>query len=118
LRATLSSTTPISSRQGRSLVTINFHALAPTANPSLIALVGSVNPTGTQVIRTELEDAQWTFTFVIDAGGAESVFCPDGERGVSQRLGLLECTVNGEDFVTLPRVDEMPATRTRLLAGD
>jgi hypothetical protein len=58
----LSSQTPISSSVGGSLVTIDFHPITPSADPSSIMLVSSVNPTGTQVIRTELEDAQGTFT--------------------------------------------------------
>jgi fibronectin type 3 domain-containing protein len=58
----LSSTTPITSVQGGSLVTIDFHSVGQRASPSSIALVATVNPTGTQTVRTELEDAQGTFT--------------------------------------------------------
>jgi Cohesin domain len=57
----LSSTTPITSTKGGSLVTIDFHAAAGNANPSFIALVSFVTPNG-QFITTELEDDQGTFT--------------------------------------------------------
>jgi hypothetical protein len=60
----LSSTTPISAAVGGSLVTIDLHQVAVgsrlTSPP--VTLVASVNPTGAQVITTELEDAQGTFT--------------------------------------------------------
>jgi uncharacterized repeat protein (TIGR03803 family) len=61
----LSSTTPLTSTPGGSLVSIDVHALRQVGNPSscgVIELVPSVNPTGTQVVCTELEDAQGTFT--------------------------------------------------------
>jgi hypothetical protein len=68
----LSSTTPISSSVGGSLVTIDFHQngiVGRISNPSstaldstAIELVSSVNPTGQQLVTTELEDAQGTFT--------------------------------------------------------
>jgi len=79
----LSSTTPISRSVGGSLVTIDFHQVTgepggvsprstgvgsdqplPTPDPSPLTpfrLVASVNPNG-QYARTELEDAQGTFT--------------------------------------------------------
>jgi len=66
----LSSSTPISSAVGGSLVTIDFHQ-ADHGEPSgvsrripgsaAIALVASVSPNG-QYVATELEDAQGTFT--------------------------------------------------------
>ena len=77
----LSSTTPVTNSLGGSLVIIDFHqrlgepgllateGVTPVVenargSPGLasIALVASVNPTGTQVVTTELEDAQGTFT--------------------------------------------------------
>jgi uncharacterized repeat protein (TIGR03803 family) len=59
----LSSTTPISSSLEGSLVTIDFHQVGTHAWESgPIVLVASVNPTGQQVVATELEDAQGTFT--------------------------------------------------------
>jgi len=67
----LSSTTPITSTLGGSLVTIDFHQ-ADQGEPAGVsrripestafALVASVNPSGQQTIMTELEDAQGTFT--------------------------------------------------------
>jgi hypothetical protein len=68
---TISSTTPIISTLGGSLVTIDFHPIdigepngvnrrVPGQAP--IELVASVNPSGQQVVLTELEDAQGTFT--------------------------------------------------------
>jgi hypothetical protein len=58
----LSSSTPIANAMGGSLVTIDFHQIVGrVANPSAINLVASVNLNG-QVIGTELEDAQGTFT--------------------------------------------------------
>jgi hypothetical protein len=61
----LSSITPISAAVGGSLVTIDFHQV-PGTSPRLtslpVTLVASVNPTGADVITTELEDAQGTFT--------------------------------------------------------
>jgi Putative Ig domain/Bacterial Ig-like domain (group 3) len=57
----LSSGTPITSTQGGSLVTIDFHTVGGNSNPSSIALVSSVTPNG-QPVTTELEDAQGTFT--------------------------------------------------------
>jgi uncharacterized repeat protein (TIGR03803 family) len=59
----LSSTTPISSSLEGSLVTIDFHQVGTGGSAATpIALVASVNPTGQQVVTTELEDAQGTFT--------------------------------------------------------
>jgi uncharacterized repeat protein (TIGR03803 family) len=64
----LSSTSPITSTQSGSLVVIDFHPIPGTSTPvanapgSPIALVYAVNPTGNQVVTTELEDAQGTFT--------------------------------------------------------
>jgi hypothetical protein len=64
----LSSTAPITSMLGGSLVIIDFHQnpSAPVAytlaSPAAIALVSLVNPTGAQVVTTELQDAQGTFT--------------------------------------------------------
>jgi hypothetical protein len=59
----LSSTTPISSSLGGSLVIIDFHQISTDASGAApIALVASINPTGQQVVTTELEDAQGTFT--------------------------------------------------------
>jgi hypothetical protein len=58
----LSSTTPITSTLGGSLVTIDFHALGTQTGSVPVELVVSVNPSGQQVISTELEDAQGTFT--------------------------------------------------------
>jgi hypothetical protein len=58
----LSSTTPISSPVGGSLVIIDFHQNTGASGPPTIALVASVNPTGQQAVTTELEDAQGTFT--------------------------------------------------------
>jgi hypothetical protein len=58
-----SSTTPINSPVGGSLVTIDLHAITADVFGSVpVALVASVNPTGQQVVTTELEDAQGTFT--------------------------------------------------------
>jgi autotransporter-associated beta strand protein len=57
----LSSTTPITSAVGGSLVTIDFHSVGRIANLSAIALVNSVNINGRYTV-TELEDAQGTFT--------------------------------------------------------
>jgi hypothetical protein len=56
----LSSTMPISSAMGGSLVNIDFHSIA-SAPGSTIALVASVNING-RYAATELEDAQGTFT--------------------------------------------------------
>jgi hypothetical protein len=65
----LTSATPITSMQGGSLVTIDFHPIdygepsgVSRRIPTPMTLVASVNPTGQQVILTELEDAQGTFT--------------------------------------------------------
>jgi hypothetical protein len=67
----LSSSTPIGSPIGGSLVTLDFHptnAGMPSdvsrrvPGATAIELVASVNPSGQQVIATELEDAQGTFT--------------------------------------------------------
>jgi aryl-phospho-beta-D-glucosidase BglC (GH1 family) len=57
----LSSTIPIRSTLGGSLVIIDFHYAGDASQPPAIALVASVSPTGQEVIRTELEDAQGTF---------------------------------------------------------
>jgi hypothetical protein len=61
----LSSDTPIHGTLGGSLVAIDFHQVGRMATPSVIALVSSVNPTGSNVITTELEDAQGTFTLTL-----------------------------------------------------
>jgi uncharacterized repeat protein (TIGR03803 family) len=57
---------PIQSSLGGSLVTIDMHPVTPVADASgsldPIAIVASVDPSGTQVVPTELEDAQGTFT--------------------------------------------------------
>jgi hypothetical protein len=60
----LSSTVPITQPIGGSLVTIDMHAVGRIANPNAppIFLVASVNPTGQQLVPTELEDEQGTFT--------------------------------------------------------
>jgi Cohesin domain len=58
----LSSTSPITTSLGGSLVTIDFHYKGNAPGSSPIELVASVNPTGQQPIITELEDAQGTFT--------------------------------------------------------
>jgi hypothetical protein len=64
----LSSTTPITSTQGGSLITIDFH-LRPgepgaSATGGSIALVPAVNSNG-QLFRTDLEDAQGEFTITL-----------------------------------------------------
>jgi hypothetical protein len=64
----LSSDTPISSPSGGTLVTIDFHPVERMDNPSGIALAGSVDPTGNQVVATELEDTQGTFTLSFTPG--------------------------------------------------
>jgi uncharacterized repeat protein (TIGR03803 family) len=88
----LSSDTPIRSTLGGSLVTIDFHARtgqaglagAPSQASALVALVASVNPTGQQIVSTELEDAQGTFTLTpapqgdFDATVASLVMPPFG----------------------------------------
>jgi hypothetical protein len=62
IAVTFSSATPISSPVGGSLVTIDLHPTGADASSSLpIALVASVNPTGQQVVTTELEDSQGMF---------------------------------------------------------
>jgi hypothetical protein len=61
----LSSTVPIANPSGGALVVIDFHALDAGVSPGSqapVALAAWVNPTGRQVVRTELEDAQGTFT--------------------------------------------------------
>jgi autotransporter-associated beta strand protein len=57
----LSSTTPITSTTGGSLVMIDFHALGSTSDPAAIGLVASASPYG-QYFATSLQDAQGTFT--------------------------------------------------------
>jgi alpha-amylase len=59
---TLSSSTPVSTSLGGSLVTIDFQSTGSSWGLPAIDLDASVNPTGQQVITTELEDAQGTFT--------------------------------------------------------
>jgi hypothetical protein len=59
---TLSSSIPVSSSLGGSLVTINLHSTGPSSAIPSIDLVASVNPTGQQVFMTQLDDAQGTFT--------------------------------------------------------
>lgn len=55
----LYSTTPIQSSNSGSLVTIDFHVRADvTPGVTPISLVPEVNPTGAQIFRTVLEDAQ------------------------------------------------------------
>src|SRR5207237_184612 len=75
----LSSTTPIINTLGGSLVTIDFHQLGEPSDLSpgttSIGLVGSINPTGQQVVLTELEDAQGMFTLT-----------PSPAAGFDQRL--------------------------------
>jgi uncharacterized repeat protein (TIGR03803 family) len=75
----LTSDTPITSTSGGSLVTIDFHqngALGRIANPSSIALVSSVNPTGQQVILTELSDAQGSFVLTPAPASGLGSFLP------------------------------------------
>jgi hypothetical protein len=55
------STTPISSSQDGSLVTIDFHQIGTAPGTTAIQLVKSVSING-QYVPTELEDAQGTFT--------------------------------------------------------
>jgi hypothetical protein len=62
---TLESTTPISSPIGGSLVTIDVHPLVPLAGAAPLVLVPSVNPSGQQIVFTELEDAQGLFTLTL-----------------------------------------------------
>jgi hypothetical protein len=71
----LSSTTPIAQPVGGSLVTIDFHVVAaPDTWPlTSVHLVASVNPTGQQVVFTELEDAQGTFVLTL-ASPIDSIF--------------------------------------------
>jgi hypothetical protein len=77
----LSSTTPITEPIGGSLVTIRFHQIgsgepggvSPRSSESAINLVASVNPTGQQVVFTELEDAQGTFTLSPAPGNSEGI---------------------------------------------
>jgi uncharacterized repeat protein (TIGR03803 family) len=64
----LSSNTPISSAAGGSLVTIDFRLVGSSPAPSYIALAPSVDPTGTQIVRTDLEDTQGTFTLSFAPG--------------------------------------------------
>jgi hypothetical protein len=58
------SITPIASSAGGSLVSLDFQALSQTSD-SPAALVDAVNPTGQQVVTTELEDAQGAFTLTL-----------------------------------------------------
>jgi hypothetical protein len=84
----LSSTTPITSAQGGSLVTIDFHPVGRLATPSPIDLVASASPNG-QFVMTELEDAQGTFTLT---PAPTNGFDPriDGQvGGASPAAGLL-----------------------------
>jgi len=57
----LSSSTPISSATGGSLVTIDFHPTGAGSGQAQFALVASVMPNG-QYVMTELEDTLGTFT--------------------------------------------------------
>ena len=57
----LSSTAPITSTIGGSLVTIDFHPTGTFSGPAPFELVASADPDG-QYVATELEDAQGTFT--------------------------------------------------------
>jgi hypothetical protein len=60
----LSSTTAITQPLAGSLVVIDFHQIAASASPASIELVPTVN-LGQQVVATELEDAQGTFTLTL-----------------------------------------------------
>jgi hypothetical protein len=63
IAVTFSSATPISSSVSGGLVTIDLHPTGTDASGlPPIALVASVDPTGQQVVTTELEDAQGMFT--------------------------------------------------------
>jgi hypothetical protein len=66
---TLTGATPIQTTAAGSLVTIDVHPLGTQPASPALALVPWVDPTGTQVIRTELQDAQGTFT--LDLSGVQ-----------------------------------------------
>ncbi len=57
----LSSSTPLTSTNGGSLITIEYHRTGTTAGPVPFELVASADPNG-QYVATELEDAQGIFT--------------------------------------------------------
>jgi hypothetical protein len=75
----LYSTTPLTTTEGGSLVTIAFHlkAAAPSG-VTPIQLVAAVNPSGSQVIRTELADPEEVLT-LHPLPEAVSAIAPDGD---------------------------------------
>jgi uncharacterized repeat protein (TIGR03803 family) len=99
----LSSDTPITSPIGGSLVTIDFYqnstAVGRIFNPSSIALVSFVNPTGQQVVLTELSDAQGSFvlTPAPAIGVAGSVI---GNRPAAETTLLSEPNLPGPPAIT------------------
>jgi hypothetical protein len=119
----LSSTTPVHRSAGGSLVTIDFHAITgepgalatgaaanPVANApgSSIALVASVNPTGQQVVFTELEDAQGTFTLTpaptnpILVGPAPSIGVPSGLSGPTETVAAATTSALSLPILSVP----------------
>jgi uncharacterized repeat protein (TIGR03803 family) len=59
----LSSNTPVTSMAGGPLVTIDFHLTGSFSGSAAFKLVASANPNG-ELVTTELEDAQGTFTLM------------------------------------------------------
>jgi hypothetical protein len=88
----LSSTSPINSTIGGSLVTIDFHQIGASGGSAPIALMASVNPTGQQVVSTELEDAQGAFTLT-----------PTPTNGFNPRMdGMVMLVANSGALVGAP----------------
>jgi hypothetical protein len=100
----LSSTTPITSTLGGSLVTIDFHQLGEPG-ASAVELVASVAPNG-QYVATELEDAQGTFT--LTPAPTNSV---DPHLASQITLAALSAPAAGADFAAdaLPAVQPPPS---------
>jgi hypothetical protein len=80
----LSSTAPITSTEGGSLVTIDFHPVGQISNLSSINLVPSASVDG-QPVRTELEDAQGAFRLTFAT--TTSVVTPVADPGTSASDG-------------------------------
>ncbi len=100
----LSSTTPITSTIGGSLVTIDFHAVGQASSLASIVLVPSTTPDG-QYVATELEDAQGSFTLTLLGpesvvtlirSGSDGLGGSEARPNLSSRAALLTQSGDGQ----------------------
>jgi autotransporter-associated beta strand protein len=124
----LSGSTPITSSLGGSLVTIDFHERgelrAAGVSATTVALVESVNPGGRDVVGTELEDAQGTYTLTLGVTESTVTLGSDGAQAAGagpqepsgQASGSLAVAADRMDLSIVPLPNAEPNVAGSVLA--